>query len=301
MNWRKLGLVYAPAGDEWWARSYATIPTAEVVDGTTVRVYFAAVDDTKRGRIGFVEINPAEPKKILHKSTEPVLGIGEAGAFDDSGVNPSCIVQHAGETLLYYIGWQRSEAVPYLLFAGLAKRNSAGQFERLQRVPVLDRTNAEPYLRSATSIMIEETFRAWYVSADSWTEINGKPYPTYRIRYAESPDGISWSAHESVSIDFVGTDEFGLGRPWVIKDGSVYRMWYSIRSRTSPYSLGYAESTDGYVWERKDSEAGLTTSQLGWDSEMVCYPCVVDVGGSRYMFYNGNQHGSTGFGLAVLE
>jgi hypothetical protein len=34
---------------------------------------------------------------------------------------------------------------------------------------------------------------------------------------------------------------------------------------------------------------------------MICFPCIVDAGGRRLMFYNGNGHGSTGFGVAVLE
>ena len=45
----------------------------------------------------------------------------------------------------------------------------------------------------------------------------------------------------------------------------------------------------------------LDVSPSGWDSEMVCYPHVFDHKGKRYMLYNGNGYGRTGFGLAVLE
>jgi predicted GH43/DUF377 family glycosyl hydrolase len=301
MKWTKRGLVFAPDGSKWWARSYATIPTAEVLDDSTVRVYFASVDEHQHGRVGFVEINPKNPSKILRESIEPVFGIGDPGTFDDSGVNPSCIVRRGQETLLYYIGWQRSERVPYLLFAGIARKVEDGAFERVLRVPVLERTDAEPFLRSATSIIADGNLKMWYVSGDRWIDVSGRAYPQYRIRYAESSDGFNWTSHPNVCIDFESEEEFGFGRPWVMKEGRTYRMWYSIRSRSSPYRLGYAESSDGRSWIRKDAEAGLTTSTTGWDSEMVCYPCVVDVGGSRYMFYNGNRHGSTGFGLAVLD
>ena len=34
---------------------------------------------------------------------------------------------------------------------------------------------------------------------------------------------------------------------------------------------------------------------------MLCFPAVIDVHGQRLMFYNGNRHGATGFGVAVLE
>ena len=76
-------------------------------------------------------------------------------------------------------------------------------------------------------------------------------------------------------------------------------MWFSVRSKSTPYRLGYAESSDGIQWTRNDALAGLERSADGWDSEMVCYSCVVKVRDRHYMFYNGNRHGSTGFGCAL--
>jgi hypothetical protein len=34
---------------------------------------------------------------------------------------------------------------------------------------------------------------------------------------------------------------------------------------------------------------------------MIEYPFVFDHKGQRYMLYNGNDYGKTGFGLAILE
>jgi hypothetical protein len=76
-------------------------------------------------------------------------------------------------------------------------------------------------------------------------------------------------------------------------------MWYSYRGES--YRIGYAESHDGIQWTRRDEEAGIEVSDGGWDSEMICYPCVFDHEGQRYMLYNGNGYGKTGIGLAVLE
>jgi len=42
-------------------------------------------------------------------------------------------------------------------------------------------------------------------------------------------------------------------------------------------------------------------SESGWDSESVEYPNVFDYRGAKYMLYNGNGYGRTGFGIAVLE
>ena len=76
-------------------------------------------------------------------------------------------------------------------------------------------------------------------------------------------------------------------------------MWYGHRG--SAYRIGYAESVDGIRWIRKDDQAGIDVSPNGWDSESIEYPCYFTHGTSKYLLYNGNAYGKTGFGLAVLE
>lgn len=301
MKWRKLGRVFAPDGSKWWAREYATIPTVLPLGGSMVRVYYASLDEEKIGRMGYVELDVLRPDKILFETAEPCLDVGAPGTFDDCGVNPSCLVERDGTLSMYYIGWQRSERVPYVLFAGLARSADGRIYDRVQQTPVLERTPEEPFLRSATCILpYGGGLRVWYVSATNWTIVNGSQYPEYVIRTATSKDGLSWGAG-TPCFAHEGGHEFGFGRPWVMRDEDGFRMWYSIRSRNAPYRIGYAESADGISWVRKDSEAGIEASPDGWDSGMICYSCVVDVAGARYMFYNGNRHGASGFGLAVLS
>ena len=303
MTWRKKGLVYAPKGDLWWARNYALLPTAEVIDDHVIRVYFASLDDNQYGRIGYVDLDADEPKRILFETQEPVLDLGELGAFDDSGVTPSCILNFGGKKYLYYIGWQRCERVPYMLFTGLAVSDDEGQsFAKHSPVPVLDRTPREPFSRSAPFVLIENNVLGmWYWSCESWSLEEGVVHYNNVIRYAESEDGILWHGTDDICIVPEGNGDYSVGRPWVVRDADTYRMWYSIRSGTAPYRMGYAESRDGINWERRDTEVGIQRSESGWDHEMICYPCVIDVKDRRYMFYNGNRHGWTGFGYAVQE
>ena len=93
-----------------------------------------------------------------------------------------------------------------------------------------------------------------------------------------------------------------------MRENGIYKMWYSYRSiegyrtdQTRSYRAGYAESKDNISWERKDGQAGLELSSDGWDSQMISYPYVLDYGDKRYVFYNGNGFGKTGFGYAVIE
>lgn len=302
MLWRKLGLVYAPTGERWWARSYATIPTAEIVSNQIIRVYFAALDENRFGRIGYVDVDADNPTRVLFETPEPILDLGELGTFDDSGVNPSCVLIISGKKYLYYIGWQRCERVPYMLFAGLARSDDNTHFERVSRVPILDRTDAEPFSRSAPFVMVENgVFKMWYWTCIEWSANERSVHYNNVIRHAVSTDGIHWNSYDQICIRPHQSDEYAVGRPWVIHENALYKMWYSMRSHTDLYRIGYAESANGLNWTRKDDEGGIAVSANGWDAEMICYPCVVDARGKRYMFYNGNRHGSTGFGCAVLE
>ena len=74
-------------------------------------------------------------------------------------------------------------------------------------------------------------------------------------------------------------------------------MWFSYKS--TDYRIGYAESLDGLTWERLDHLSGIDVSSSGFDSEMIEYGAVVRYYGQRFMFYNGNNYGYDGIGLAV--
>ena len=84
-------------------------------------------------------------------------------------------------------------------------------------------------------------------------------------------------------------------------DGTKQQMWYSFRGAPPmKYRIGYAESTDGESWQSLNHLAGISPSDTGWDSEMIEYPFVLLHKGKKYMLYNGNGYGLTGFGQAIL-
>jgi hypothetical protein len=137
----------------------------------------------------------------------------------------------------------------------------------------------------------------WYVSGSRWEAGPGDPRHFYDIRYAESEDGRRFRPSSRPCLTYARPGEHAFSRPCVVKDGAVYRMWFAVRGER--YRLGYAESRDGLLWERHDERAGLEPSPEGFDSEMLCYPCVFDEGDARYLLYNGNDYGRSGIGLAV--
>ena len=201
---------------------------------------------------------------------------------------------------MYYIGWNISVTVPFRNAIGLAISQDEGStFVKYSNGPILDRDPCDPYFLGSACVLVENgRWRMWYLSCIGWELNNGKPKHFYNIKHAESEDGIFWKRTGIVCIDFESKDEHAISRPCVLKEDGVYKMWYSYRGKS--YRIGYAESKDGLSWVRKDGEAGIDVSDSGWDSEMIEYPFVFDHKGDRYLLYDGNGYGETGFGLAVL-
>ncbi len=303
MLWKKLGLVYAANGGQEWAASHAYVPTTLMMDEDRIRVYVAFLDSNKVGRVGFVDLDASNPLRVQRVSEQPVLDIGIPGTFDENGVTPTSIIRVGGKLYLYYLGWQLGVKVPYFLLAGLAISEDEGEnFTRYSLTPILERSTNELFIRSAASVMLDDNrWRMWYASGSRWISVDGKQVPTYNMRYLESPDGKTWGAEGAVSLDLANNDEYGFGRPYVLKDDSIYKAWYSIRTKSHGYCLGYAESADGLLWTRKDNEAGLSVSSSGWDSQMANFACVQKTRYGTYMFYNGNNYGATGFGVAISQ
>jgi hypothetical protein len=301
MKWRKLGLVYSPNGEFWWAQQYASFPTAVSHGRDLVRVYFTSLDKDNFGRGAYVDVNARNPTEVVAAVEKPLLDLGSIGDFDDCGVNPFTVASFGGRELMYYQGWQRTFRAPYAIFTGLAINSGNGEFKKWARVPVLERTNDEPHIRGAPFVLADgKRLSMWYVSSSEWSNRGRHLHYRIVVRYASSADGINWLTHPKVCLS-PEPGEYAIGRPVVLKENGTYRMWYSIRSFEQPYAIGYAESDDGIEWIRRDAAAGISRSDSGWDSEMVCYAYVIRLGGQLTMFYNGNQHGATGFGCAVLE
>ena len=84
----------------------------------------------------------------------------------------------------------------------------------------------------------------------------------------------------------------------------IYSYRSSINYRTDPtksYRLGYAESIDGFKWDRLDDQIDLRSQSYCWDDIMQEYCSTYVFNGIRYLVYNGNEFGKTGFGYAVIN
>ena len=303
MVWKKTGCLFAPSGQHDWMQTHASTPFAQPLHDDVFRVFFSTRDAQNQSSIAWLDLRISTQPEVLAISSTPVLRPGLDGYFDDSGTTMSQIVRAGDKDYLYYIGWNLAAKMPFRNAIGLAVAKAGDTvFEKLSPAPILDRSATDPISLSYPWIRVENgVWRMWYGSHVT-VEQNGLDVE-HVLKYAESKDGIHWHCTGHVCIPLL-PGESGVVRPCVLKDDAGYHMWYSIRvGRKETYKLGYATSADGLSWERRDAEAGLLASPESdaWDHDMICYPQVFEHRGTRYMLYNGNRFGQTGFGLAVWE
>jgi hypothetical protein len=303
VRWKKLGQVFAPDGNRDWMLSHAANPFAEQLDGDLFRVHFTCRDAQSRSHVAYADINLVPPFHVHGLCTEPVLTPGEAGLFDDSGCALGCIVNTNSKRRMYYLGWNLGVTVPWRNTIGVAEwDHRKNRFIKRGRAPLMDRSEEDPFTVSYPWIIDDDgLYKMWYGSNLKWGRDQSDMQ--HVVKYAESKDGITWQRSPDVAVGLEHPNEYALSKPVVLKEKGLYRMWYSFRAngKITTYRIGYAESQDAKSWQRKDGLAGIDVSLDGWDSEMICYPFIFEHRESRYMLYNGNGYGKTGFGLAVLE
>ena len=314
LRWEKKGQILSLSQDNIpkWMNSYAQNPAAVLFDDF-VRVYFNTRPETTGEDYvsypAYVDLDRNNPANIVKIAKEPVLSLGGPGCFDQFGCMSGNIIRNGNELWMYYVGWVRSVAVPYNWAIGLAVSSDNGDhFDRMFEGPIIGAQFNEPFLQNGQYVVKEapNKWYMWYSTGKVWIEYDCKMESVYVIVYAHSEDGIHWQRTGESIIPFAFENETQT-TPTVFKWNEKYHMIFSsrhsidFRNAERGYRLGYAWSEDLKTWHRDDSKVGIGTSDSGWDSEMICYPHVVEIDSKFYLFYCGNHFGRDGFGYAIFD
>jgi hypothetical protein len=139
--------------------------------------------------------------------------------------------------------------------------------------------------------------------------INGS---RWRIGAARAADGVTFTRVSGPAAGgaLLGNgppgafDAFLTYRPFVLKDGPVWRMWFN--GSTKPFNcpsgtladdrrIGYAESADGVSWEKRADGPGPGGSVLplgaagAFDAQQVGYAWVLKDGAGYKLYYSAND------------
>ena len=287
MKWKKLGHIYNPADHQLPLNcvGFAQSPQALAYDDF-VRIYFSTrakdANGKFRSQIAFADFD--EQFNCIGHSKDTVIPLGGLGTFDEHGIFPFSPVRVGDKLYAYTCGWSRRVSVSVETSTGLAVSEDNGlTFQKYGAGPVLSSSLQEPVLVGDSFVKYYEgQWHMWYIFGTKWMPANAQEPPAriYKIGHATSADGINWQKEEGRKIisDVLGDTECQ-ALPTVVEVNNRYHMYFCFRqatdfraNHTRGYRLGYAYSDDLKNWTRADEAAGISCSEDGWDSEMMCYP-----------------------------
>ena len=310
-TWEKLGRIFVPRGQRWWCHEFAQAPATLLFDDF-VRVYFSSrppkdADGNYVSYTGYADFSRANPTKLIRVSEQPIMELGGLGQFDQYGTYPVSVIRDGGNTRCYYAGWNRGSA-RFDTAIGVAIGDSKGEtFDKFSGGgPVLGASLYEPFVLSGPKIRkFNNLWWMFYIAGREWRMIDGRAEPIYKIRSAESTDGLRWARH-STDLILSREDEVQSGPDVHLGADGLYHMFFCFRKvghhpgRAGGLRIGYAWSDDLRRWNRDDAQAGidLDPDPNAWDGGHIRYPHWFEMDGEEYLIYNGNEFGKYGFGLA---
>lgn len=301
--WKKLGQIYSlePAGRHPKLISHAANPLPVHMKDDVYRVFFSGRDQNNRSSVGAVDIDIVQ-RKVIADHEQPFFEHGPKGSFFADGVSVGNCYVAAGVRYMLFMGWQSPEDGHWRGDIGRLVVTSDLQLQLDSATPMMGADPMDPISLSYPWVQARQGggFDMWYGSTMTWDAGNGEML--HVIQHASSEDGQHWRRHGLAVPYELGVAQ-AFSRPTVIQnqDGS-HEMWFSYRSGTGEkYRIGRAFGANGRNWSLTLKETGIAVSDHGWDAQMMEYPFVFDHLGQRFMLYNGNDYGRTGFGLAVME
>lgn len=301
VRWEKLGLLYAPPGQGRHEKllTHAANPVPVHMAGDVYRIYYSGRDARNRSSVGAVDIDVVR-RQVVEDHAEPFFVHGPPGTFYADGVSIGCCYRAQDGLSMLFMGWQAPEGGQWRGDVGRLHVRPDLSLVLAEDEPILGADAVDPISLSYPWVHeASDGYTMWYGSTLTWDAGNAEML--HVIHRARSLDGRTWH-REGLAVPYEVGRAQAFSRPTVACDADgTFRMWFSFRSgRGEKYRIGHAVSADSVDWQLALDEAGISVSGSGWDSEMIAYPAVFDHAGERYMLYNGNGYGRTGFGIAVL-
>jgi subtilisin family serine protease/predicted GH43/DUF377 family glycosyl hydrolase len=237
---------------------------------------------------------PISPKKIWTKDpNNPILSGGASGTWNRHVFMPCVLYNTDSSRYEMWFGASFGPDVqdvwrPYRI--GFAT-SPDGISWTMHSEPVLEADTGtwdESTVEKPRVIQENGTYKMWYTG---WSP----KFLIFGIGYATSPDGITWTKHDTLVMGR-GTASWEVRGPAhcsiMLTQGGTYKMWYTGYNSSNPISaIGYATSDDGITWTKAESvNPVLTTGSPGqWDDGRVSRPHVLFINNKYHMWYTGQR------------
>jgi predicted GH43/DUF377 family glycosyl hydrolase len=235
----------------------------------------------------------------------PVLDLGPPGSWDDTYVYAPTILYDGSTYHMWYGGNDGTNRR-----IGYASSPDGIVWTKYGGNPVINLGPGgwdDTHIYLSSVIFDGTSFHMWY---------SGSEGPHYRICYASSPDGVSWTKPNLGLISFGGNTnnnivlDIGTSDSWddeyvfspeIIFDGSAYHMWYSGFDGAHR-RIGYATSLDGLNWVKHPENPVIDVGPSGsWDDYYAFIPQIVHDGSYYHLWYTGHDGSRFKLGYAVSQ
>ncbi len=261
----------------------------------------------------WVKLNNSIPTRSDSSSTDGRIPFGNFTTGDDSGTSGPSVIYENGSYKMWYNGLDGSTGRIYYATSsdGLTWTkydntipSSSNTTSTNGRIPLGTSGRGDSSgLAKGSVIKDGSTYKMWYAGSDG---------SNLRIYYATSPDGLTWTKYDNTIPSNSNTtstngriplgtsgrgDSSSVTNPHVIKDGSIYKMWYQ-GSDGSSARIFQATSPDGLNWTKTDNTIPTSSNQVSTngrialgissgDSVSVFDPHVIKDGSTYKMWYSG--------------
>jgi len=230
INWTKYGPVIEPGATGTWDDS-GTGELSIIKDSNTYKLWYSGYDGV-HGRIGYATSN--DGINWQKYAGNPVLDIVSSDSLENESVTEMSVIKD-GKT--YKMWFTANDEGPI----GYAISDDGIYWMKYPRNPVLDFGSLGTWdndeVDNPCVIKNDDIYEMWY---------GGEHNDVSAIGYATSREGIWWEKYGGnpvLKAGLPGSWDDDIDCPSVIKDGSLYKMWYDASG------LGIC-----YAWAGKDEQ-----------------------------------------------
>lgn len=299
----KLGQIYDPSLKSSHPKlaTHASNPVPVLISGDTYRIFFNARDFANRSSVGAIDFNLAD-LEVLTVYDKPFITYGEKETFFSEGISLGNFFKFKNKKFLSFMGWKTYDDKSWRGEIGILTLKNDFSVDKIYDEPIIKIDKKFDPISMSYPWMMEvshEHLFAWYGSTIGYDKKNHEMI--HKIHGAYSENVMTWKKLGKVTIDSHKLYQM-YSRPCVVMDETgKYELWFSAKSGpTNSYRIEYAKSSDAKNWKLSNTPIDLTVSEKGWDSEMIEYPYVFWHKEKKYLLYNGNDYGKTGFGIAEI-
>ncbi len=274
-----------------WEGGNKVIDPVVIVDNGQYKMWYSSLGSDSKTRIGY--ITSTNGITWMKYEGNPVLDVGPNGSWDNESVRVNSVIKDNNTYKMWYqsgLGLGR---------IGYATSNDGINWTKYAGNPVMDVGSTGTWDDEGIGLgsVISDTgiFKMWYtgINTDFATSVG-------RIGYATSTNGINWTKYAGNPVMDVGSagtwDDVWVFDPYVIRDGSSLKMWYSGSNDQICNSggvellqIGSATSLDGITWNKSTNNPVLDVKPNSWEKRSVTAPWVIFDGSTYHIWYHAGE------------